>query len=142
MKTMISPLLYLVLFGMTACSKGSKSGGQSNTGNQPTVKVSDVTQDRGTQTSAFRFYIDLSAAGTQAVSVNYATSDGTAKAGVDYTAATGSITIAAGQTEVYVDVPVTGDTLRQADQTFYLSLSNPTNSVLGTAKATGTIVNS
>ena len=138
---MINPLLYLLLFGAAACSKGSKGGGQSNTGNQPSVKVSDVTQARQTTTSAFRFYIDLSAAGTQAVTVSYATSDGTAKAGTDYTAMTGSVTIAAGQTETYIDVPVLGDSLRQSNQAFYFSLSNPTNSVLGTAKAVGTIIN-
>jgi beta-glucanase (GH16 family) len=53
----------------------------------------------------------------------------------------GSISVPAGQTEVYVDVPVKGDSLRQANQYFYFQISNPTNSVLGTAQATGTIIN-
>ena len=143
MKTMIKSLLYLFLYSTLSCSKGSGGGGQSN--NQPTgptVRVSDVTQDRQPQASVFRFYIDLGAASNKTVTVSYATTDGTAKAGVDYTAANGSITIAAGQTEVYVDVSVAGDSLRQADQTFYFTISNPVNSTLGTAKATGTIVNS
>src|SRR5579871_1635101 len=140
MKNLLILVSCLSVLEMTACSKGSKGGpGQ---GNQPTVRVSNVTQARQSQASTFRFYIDLSAAATQAVSVSYATSDGTAKAGADYTTANGSISIPAGQTEVFVDVPVSGDSLRQADQTFYLTLSNPVNSVLSpAAKATGTIVN-
>jgi beta-glucanase (GH16 family) len=138
---MMKFLWFLLLLGMAACSKGSKGGGQTTTSNLASVKVSDVTQTRQAQTSPFRFYIDLSAASQQAVAVNYATSDGTAKAGVDYTSTSGTVTIPAGQTEVYVDVPVAGDSLRQVDQQFYLQLSNPVNSVLGTAKATATIQN-
>ncbi len=138
---MIKPLCYLLLVAVTACSKGSKGGG-SSTGNQPSVKVSGVTSARPVQTAPFRFYIDLSAASQQSVSVNYATADGTAKAGTDYTASSGTLTIPAGQTEVYVDVPIKGDSLRQADQVFYVNLSAPVNATLGTSQATGTIVNS
>jgi beta-glucanase (GH16 family) len=76
------------------------------------------------------------------VSVNYATADGTARAGTDYTASSGTLTIAPGQTEVYVDVPIKGDSLRQADQVFYVNLSAPVNATLGTSQATGTIINS
>ncbi|HWB91447.1 MAG TPA: family 16 glycosylhydrolase [Puia sp.] len=141
MKTMGISIICLLALGTMSCSKSSH-GGQSNNGaDGPTVKVGNVTQSRQTQTSAFRFYIDLSAAATQAVSVNYATADGTARAGADYTATSGTITIAAGQTEVYVDVPVLGDSLRQANQTFYFQISNPVNSVLGASRGTGTIVN-
>src|ERR1700761_4495126 len=127
MKTMLKALTYLILLGTASCSKGSKGGGTTPPADQPSVKVSDVTQTRQTQASAFRFYIDLSAAAAKDVTVNYATSDGTAKAGADYTAANGSITIPAGKTEVYVDVTVSGDSLRRADQTFSFSISNPVN---------------
>lgn len=136
---MTRPLIYLLLLGTVACSKKGSGGGTAS--DQPSVRVSGVTQARQSQASAFRFYIDLSAAEQQTVTVGYSTSDGTAKAGVDYTAASGTITIPAGQTEVYVDVSVTGDSLRQANQTFYFTLSSPTNATLGTATATGTILN-
>ncbi|HEV9035114.1 MAG TPA: family 16 glycosylhydrolase [Puia sp.] len=138
---MARPLIFLLVVPVMGCSKGDHGGGQPNTGSQPSVKVTDVTQARQTQASAFRFYIDLSAAGSQAVSVSYATSDGTAKAGVDYTAESGTITIPAGQTEVYVDVPVSGDSLRRANQTFSFALGTVTNAVVGTARAMGTILN-
>lgn len=138
---MVRPFIVLLGFGVLGCSKGSSGGGQKNTSSQPSVKVSDVTQARQTQASAFRFYIDLSTAGQQTVTVAYATADGTARAGVDYTAESGTITIPAGQTEVYVDVPVSGDSLRQPNQTFSFTLGSATNAALGTAKATGTILN-
>lgn len=134
-------LLIWVICGFAACSKGGKGDG-GTTGSQPSVKVSDVTQSRQTTSSPFRFYIDASAVSQQAITVNYATGDGTARAGADYTAASGTVTIPAGQTEVYVDVPVSGDSLRRANQQFYLTLSNPVNASLGTAKATATILNS
>ena len=137
----IKPFCYLLLLAAAACSKGAKSGGGS-TGPLPSAAVSNVTANRPTQTGPFRFYIDLSAASQQAVSVNYATMDGTAKAGTDYTAVSGTVTIPAGQTETYVDVPVMGDSLRQPDQDFYMQLSVPVNCTLGTAQATATIVNS
>jgi beta-glucanase (GH16 family) len=139
MKT-IKLFCYILLVTVAACSKSSK-GGATSTGSQPSIKVSDVTEVRPAKTTPFRFYIDLSAASAQSVSMNYTTADGTAKAGTDYTAASGTLTIAAGQTETYVDVPVTGDSLRQASQTFFLQLSAPVNATIGTAQATGTIDN-
>jgi beta-glucanase (GH16 family) len=139
---MIKPYcILLLLAGMAACSKSSK-GGATSTSNQPSASVNGVTQDRPAQTGPFRFYINLSATSQQSVTIGYGTADGTAKAGTDYAAATGTVTIPAGQTETYVDVQVTGDSLRQANQIFYLNLSTPVNCIIGTSQATATIVNS
>ena len=80
-------------------------------------------------------------ASTQAVSVDYTTADSNAKAGQDYTAVSGTLSFPAGQTELTVDVSVTGDSLRQVNQAFFLQLSNPVNCTIGVVKATGTIVN-
>ncbi|HWK04047.1 MAG TPA: family 16 glycosylhydrolase [Puia sp.] len=129
------------LFALLACSKSSNSSG-NNSGPVPVVKVSDVSQGRQLKASPYRFYVDLSAAYSQSVSVSYATADGTAKGNTDYTPASGTLTFPAGTTELYVDVPVTGDSLRKTDQQFYMQLSNPVNCTLGVAKATGTIINS
>jgi len=133
--------ILLLLAGLAACSKSSK-GGATSTGNQPSASVSGVTQDRPAQTGPFQFYINLSAASQQSVTLSYATADGTAKAGTDYTAASGTVTIPAGQTETYVNVQITGDSLRQPNQTFFLNLSTPVNCTIGTSQATATIVNS
>jgi len=137
----IKPFCYFLLLGSAACSKGARSGGGS-TGPLPSATVSNITDNRPVQTGPFRLYIDLSTASQQSVSVNYATMNGTVKAGTDYTAASGTVTIPAGQTETYVDVQVTGDSLRQPDQLFYMQLSAPVNCTLGASQATATIVNS
>jgi beta-glucanase (GH16 family) len=127
----------LVFLGLAACSKGGSSKASG-----PSLTAGNITASRTSQTGPFRFYIDLSAVSKQDVSVQYATADGTAKAGVDYMAASGTASIPAGQTETYVEVQVTGDSLRQPDQTFYMQLSSPVNCTLGTTEATATIINS
>jgi beta-glucanase (GH16 family) len=134
-------LYYLYPFILMACSKSSHSGA-NNSGPLPVIKVSDVGQSRQTKTLPYRFYVDLSATYSQPVSVNYTTADGSAKENTDYTPTSGTLTFPAGTTEEYVDVPVMGDSLRKADQQFYLQLSTPVNCTLGTSKATGTIINS
>src|SRR5580698_4654708 len=98
-------VIYWVAFlGVTACSKGGgKAGGQTGA---PSADARSVKASRQAQATPFRFYISLSAASQQAVSVQYATTDGTAKAGVDYSAVSGMVNIPAGQTQAYVDVQV------------------------------------
>lgn len=59
------------------------------------------------------------------VSVDYATSDGTATAGADYTATSGTLTFAPGQAQTTIQVPVVNDTTREGDETFTVTLSNP-----------------
>jgi CSLREA domain-containing protein len=61
-----------------------------------------------------------------AVKVNYVTSDGTAKAGSDYTATTGTLTFNAGETSKTISVPILSDNLVEGDETYFVTLSNPT----------------
>ena len=81
----------------------------------------------------------LSAVSGRAVSVAYATADATAVAPGDYTPATGTVTIPAGQTGGTVPVPVAPDALDEDDETLTVTLSAPANATLATAKATATI---
>ena len=74
---------------------------------------------RGTAgTTNATFTVTLSAASGQTVTVDYATADGTATAPADYTATPGTLTFAPGQTTKTVTVPVIGDTLDEANETF------------------------
>jgi chitinase len=72
--------------------------------------------------------------------VRYATTDGTATAGSDYDAVSGTLTINAGQTAGTIGVPVHGDTTIEGDETLTLTLTDPANATLGTPSAAGTIL--
>ena len=77
----------------------------------PTVSIANVTVAEGNSgTSNANFTVSLSSASTTPVTVAYATSNGTATAGADYTATSGTVTFAAGVTSQTVAVKVTGDT--------------------------------
>jgi major membrane immunogen (membrane-anchored lipoprotein)/ribosomal protein L35AE/L33A len=67
------------------------------------------------------------------VDVTYATSDGTATAGSDYTFTTGTLTLADGVTSATFSVPIIDDTTFETNETVNLTLSSPTNgATLGT----------
>ena len=67
------------------------------------------------------------------VTVNYATSDGTASAGADYVTTTGTLTFGGGTTSLTFTVPVVNDTAAEGNETVTLSLSNPSGgATLGT----------
>jgi len=83
--------------------------------------------------------VTLSAASTSAVSVDYATADGTALAASDYTAANATLTIPAGATTGTITVLVGADITAENNETLTLTLSNPINATITTASATGTI---
>ena len=108
----------------------------------PTLSISDaaVVEGDGGQTHVM-FTVTLSAASDEAVSVGYVTSNGTATAGVDYTAASGVVTFAPGVTSQMVHVMVAGDVAVEGDETFTVSLSNPSGATIADGSAVGTITN-
>ena len=78
-------------------------------------------------------------ASNSTVTVDYATADGTASAGSDYTAAGGTLTFAPGETAKTVPVPIADDAAAEPSESFTLSLSNPTNAHIATGTGTVTI---
>ncbi len=76
------------------------------------------------------FAVTLSRAASGEVSVDYATKDGTATAGADYTAASGTLVFAAGETAKTVSVPLLDDAIDEGKETFKLRLSNPRGAYL------------
>ena len=112
------------------------------TSGAPVISVNDVSLNEGNSgTTNAVFTLTLSPASANAVTVNYATADGTATAGSDYTAVSGVVTFAAGQTSRTVSVPVLGDTVPEPDETFYLALTNPVGATLSRPQAKATILN-
>jgi Calx-beta domain len=95
--------------------------------------------EHGTGPVTMQFTIDLTSAATQAVTVNYQTSNATAIAGTDYTAASGTLTIPAGQTAGMIPVTVLPDLAATTNKAFYLSLSGASGATLATPKLCGTI---
>lgn len=75
--------------------------------------------------------ITLNAPSAQSVTVGYATKDGTALAGSDYVATSGTVTFAPGQTSRMIGVSTLGDGVAEGNETFTLSLSAPSNAQLG-----------
>src|SRR5262249_51933493 len=109
----------------------------------PSLSISNVSQPEGNSgTTAFNFTVTLSTPSSSPVTVQYATADGTATtANNDYTASSGTLTFAPGQTQQTITVLVNGDTVVELDETFAVNLSNPSNATLGTGQGQGTIQN-
>jgi aryl-phospho-beta-D-glucosidase BglC (GH1 family) len=86
------------------------------------------------------FKVTLSAPATSAVTVNYATANGTATAG-DFTPTSGTLVFAPGEVSKIITVPVTADAVAEASETMVLRLSNPKGATLADGTGTGTITN-
>ena len=102
----------------------------------PSVSVSDA---RAAEGEAVEFTVSLSEASDEQVTVDYATSDGTAESGTDFTAGSGTLTFSANDTSETVRVETADDSADEEDETFTLTLSNPAGATLDDAQATGTI---
>ena len=95
-------------------------------------EASDVTLD---------FAVTLSRASSGTVAVAYATADGSATAGSDYTARKGKLTFAPGETARTVSVPVLDDAHEEGEETMRLRLLAASGAVIADGEATGTIEN-
>ncbi|QNU15842.1 putative Ig domain-containing protein [Thermomonas sp. XSG] len=108
----------------------------------PSMSINDVAVVEGNAgTTNATFTVTLGATSGQTVSVNYATADGTATAGSDYTATSGTLTFAPGQTTQTVTVLVNGETVPEANETFFVNLSGASNATISDNQGVGTITN-
>ena len=109
----------------------------------PGISVAGVTaaEPSGTGTAQAAFAVTLSKASTTPVTIRYATANGTATAGADYTATTGTLTFAPGVTSQQINVPILADTAVETTEAFTVTLSNPTGATITGATATATITN-
>ena len=107
---------------------------------QPTLSINDVTVTEGNSGSVnATFTVTLSPASGQIVTVDYATSDGTATAPADYIAANGTLVFSANQTTRTFNVPVNGDLLDEINENFTVTLSDPAGAAIGDDLGLGTI---
>jgi hypothetical protein len=110
---------------------------------EPRINIGDVSKSEGDRkTTTFTFTVSLSNPYDQAVTVNYATANGTATAGSDYQAKSGSVTFAPGETVKTITVVVNGDRVKESNEAFFVDLFGPSsNAFLNTSRGTGTIFN-
>ena len=106
----------------------------------PTVAVGDVNITEGdARVRVAYFPVTLSAPSTLPVSVSYVTSEGTADVSADYTAASGTLSFAAGQVNRVVGVAIKGDRLDEPLENFTVRLSSPVNATVSDGVGVGKI---
>ena len=105
------------------------------------IAVQDARATEGVE-ETISFEVTLSAAASEPVTVDWSTADGTATAGEDYVASSGTLTFAAGDMAQTIEVTVLDDAHDEGEETFTLRLSDAVGAELADAEATGTIANS
>ncbi len=109
----------------------------------PTLYVQDASTYEGKAgtTHTMKLNVSLTRASVGTTAVSYSTTDGTATAGSDYTAKSGTLKIGAGKSAGVITVPVTGDNAIEGDEDFGLVINSVSGGYdIGTAQATGTIL--
>jgi hypothetical protein len=106
------------------------------------ITVFDVSLTEGQNgTTTASFYVRLSFASASDVTVAYGTANGSATAGTDYNAASGTLTIPAGQLIRTIEITVRGDRKREPDEVFYVNLTNPSGATIADGQGIGTLRN-
>ncbi|CAK0765776.1 MSHA biogenesis protein MshQ [Gammaproteobacteria bacterium] len=135
--------------------KASNSAGTTNGGDLtfttsscPTISIANASTTEGNSgTKTLSFTVTQNATSALATTATYTLTNGTATGdasctgSVDYVNTGGTVTIAAGSTTGTIAVTICGDTSYEADETFTVTLSSPSNATLATSTATGTITN-
>ena len=110
----------------------------------PRLQIGDVAITEGNSgQKTMQFAVTLSEKPLSAVTVNYATSSGSAGSGSDYLARSGQLSFAAGTTVLSktISVPIVGDILQEADETLFVTLSGAVNATILDGVGKGTILN-
>jgi hypothetical protein len=137
--------LAVVLLTLSACKGATEvcdpSDPLCSPGGTPSMAIADATVTEGTGgTVNAVFTVTLSAAAGATVTAQYSTATGTAVAPDDFTAVSGTLTIASGLTSGQVIVPVVSDIVGEAaSETFTVNLTTPTNATISDGAAVGTI---
>ena len=128
--------------GGAVLGDASAVGTITNDDSPPAVTISNAAIVEGASgVSYLVFTVTLAFPPTGPVTMDYATSNGTATAGSDYLAVSGQISFAAGDTVRTISVPIVGDTVPEGNETFTVNLSNLSGASPGVTSATGTITN-
>jgi glucose/arabinose dehydrogenase len=103
-----------------------------------TISMADMAVSVAESTPTAILTLVRSGSLDQVATINFAASNGSALAGSDYTASSGTVTFAAGQATQTISVPIINDTAPESDESFTITLNNPTGAALG-AQSTTTV---
>ena len=124
----------------TADGRGLESAVSATVAGPVGIAVANARVDEGAD-AVLAFAVTLSRAASRVVTVDYATADGSAHAGDDYTAASGTLTFQTGESSQTIEVTVLDDAHDEGEETLTLTLSNAAGGRLTDGEATGTIKN-
>ena len=128
---------------LNAAVHATLAGGRTTTGTiadddeAPKLTIAHASLSEGA--GVMKFAVSLDPASGHTVTVRYATADGTATAGADYEAESGTLTFGAGTTMQSIAVPIVDDQVSEEMETFTVALSDPERATLSETTATGTI---
>ena len=108
---------------------------------QPTISIGDATLSEGAPQMGMHFFVRLTNPSSKTITVQYATADGTAKAGSDYVAQSGTLTFVPGATVALITVQQIKDSIVEPEENFVINLSNPSQATIADAQGVGTIPN-
>ncbi|MCA1566811.1 MAG: hypothetical protein LC803_14435 [Acidobacteria bacterium] len=100
---------------------------QDNDGRPSLIPSSLSVPEGHSGTTNAQFNVRLSNASVETISVNYTTADNSAIAGVDYVAASGTLTFQPGELQKTIPLQINGDTVEETDERFFINFSNPVN---------------
>jgi len=141
----LTGIIIVFLMLLPSCKVSSPSS-PSSPGTQvqlPTLSIANTSLAEGNNRSVtnMNITVTLSPVFFRDVSVNYATTDGTALAASDYTATNATLIIPAGKTKGTITILVNADIIFEPNEMFTLTLSQPVNATLTTTAITVTILN-
>ena len=100
---------------------------------QPTLQFSSGKYSFPENIGEAKILVKRTGSLAETVKVNYATSNGSAKSGLDYDETSGVLTFAPGDEEKTISIKITNDNIKENDENLFLTLSNPTGgAILGT----------
>lgn len=139
MKKIIAYVLSMLLVTVIAC--GDKNDDNPPAADFPKVSISSVTVFEGDENSTVSFKVSTSKEYSGDVKVDYETEEETAGAQTDFLPVSGTLTIAAGDREGFIEVVIVGDIYKEGDEEFKVVLSNPVNATISNGEGLGTIRN-
>ena len=144
--SVLVPLNSLALNGGTIRSTGGLDAGLEHTGagrfnvvSRNPLPVLSVADAQASEGESLTFVVTLEPAANAPVTVAYATADGSATAGSDYAAASGTLSFKAGESEKTVAVTLATDSVPEGSETLTLTLASPSGATIGDNEATGTV---